>query len=226
MKKSKRNCIILGGGGHARVLIDALQFDENVVILGILDPDPELEGKEILGIHVLGSDNLLPHLIQKGLTHFLVGVGTVGDDSLRYRLYLYGLTSGLEPQSVKHPSAVISKWAKLGRGYQIMAQSIVNAGVTIGENVILNSGAIVEHDCILGNHIHIATGAHLASTVTVGDHVHIGVGASIRQCISIGKGAVVGGGAMVVNDVSPRTIVVGNPARPLIKGNLKKKLNY
>lgn len=208
-------CIILGGGGHAHVLIDSMQMSGAALPYAILDPNHTQWGQRILNVPILGDDDLLPELIKRGANCFAVGLGGIGDNRPRQRLFELGLAYDLKPITVVHPSAVLSKWAEVGSGAQILPGSIINAGAKLGVNVIVNSGAIVEHDCILDDHVHIATGAHLASTVQVGVGVHIGAGATVRQCLTIGAGAIVGAGAVVVKDVPPNTVVVGVPAAPL-----------
>jgi len=208
-------CVILGGGGHARVLIDCIEVEGRVQLHGILDPDQRSWGQTVLGVPILGSDELLADMMASGVNYFAVGLGGTGDNGPRQRLFELGLSYDLKPLMIKHPTVILSPWCKVGEGSQLLPGSIVNAGAELGINVIINTGAIIEHDCLIGNHVHVATGARLASTVRVGDGAHIGAGATVRQCITIGEGAIVGAGAVVVKDVPPRIVVAGVPARPL-----------
>ena len=201
------------------MLIDSLWASGAATPYAVLDPDRSLWGKELLGVSILGGDELLPELVSQGVTCFVVGVGAIGDNRPRRRLFELGMAHGSTPLTVCHPSAVCSQWARIGAGSVILPVAIVNAGAILGINVIVNTGAIVEHDCMIGDHVHIATGARLASTVRVGAGAHIGAGATGRQRISIGEGALVGAGAVVVKDVLPRTVVVGVPARLLRETN-------
>lgn len=210
-------CVVLGGGGHARVLVDGIRSSGAADLVGVLDSDRTLWGKKLLDVPILGGDDLLPELVRKGTTHFAVGLGAVKDNRPRARLFELGVKHGLIPLTVIHPSAVCSSWAKLGAGSVLFPKAVVNAGAVLGRNVIVNTGAIVEHDCILGDHVHVATGAELASTVRVDSFAHIGAGATVRQCLSIGEGAVVAAGAVVVDAVNPWTVVMGVPARPVTK---------
>ncbi len=206
--------ILFGAGGHARVLVDALIEGGAELPIGALTPDQTQWGGDVYGVPILGDDTLLASLIeQHRLTHFIVGVGSVKDARVRLRIYELGIKHGLQPLTVRHPSAVISMRVESGAGVQWLAASVVNAGAVIGNNVIINTGAIVEHDCRIGDHVHVATGARLAGSVIVGDGAHIGIGASIRQGIVIGQGAVVGAGAVVVKNVRDGSTVVGVPAR-------------
>ena len=205
----------LGAGGHAKVVIEILHCHESYELIGLLDPKPELQGKNVLGVPVLGGDDLLPTLKRDGICHFFVGLGSIRDTRPRQRLYELALQHGMRPVDAVHPQAVISPSAEIGEGITIMAGAVINACARLGVNVIVNTGVVVEHDCVIGDHVHIATGAQLASTVRVGAGAHIGAGATVRQRITIGVGAIVGAGAVVVKDVPPHTVVVGVPARPL-----------
>lgn len=208
-------CVILGGGGHARVLIDCLQLSGAAQIYGVLDPERERWGQTLQGVPILGGDDLLVEMAERGVEYFAIGLGGSGDNRPRRRLFDLASSFGLRPVSVYHPTAIISPHAVIDAGCQLLPGSIVNAGAQLGVNVIVNSGAIVEHDCVIEAHVHIATGAKLASTVRVADGAHIGAGATVRQCVTIGAGAIVGAGAVVVNDVPPGVVVVGVPARTL-----------
>lgn len=207
----------LGAGGHAKVIIEVLQSKDGVELVGLTDSNLLLHGSKVLDVKVLGDDDQLPALIQQGITKFFVGVGSVGDASLRRRLFTLGKAHRLEPLIIIHPHAVISPSAHLGEGTVVFAGVVINAEARIGKNVIINTGAIVEHDCVIGDHVHIATGARLAGAVTVGEGAHIGIGATARQGIKIGKNAVVGAGAVVIKDVADDTTMIGVPAKPLSK---------
>jgi sugar O-acyltransferase (sialic acid O-acetyltransferase NeuD family) len=211
----RERIIGIGAAGHAKVLIEILRARDQYDLVGLLDVAPELKGKFVLGVPVLGDDSLLPSLRQQGVRRFFVGVGSTGDASNRQRLYREGLTFEMEPVSLIHPSAIISPSVEMGKGSMIMAGVIINACVRLGDNVIVNTGAVVDHDCWLADHVHVATGACLSGTVRVGEGAHIGAGAVIRHNINIGPHAIVGAGAAVVRDVVASEVVAGVPARVL-----------
>jgi len=205
----------LGAGGHARVVIEILQCGNIYEIAGLLDSRPDLQGKNVLGVPILGDDDMLPELMREGVEHFFVGVGSVGDSAPRRNLFEKAVGLGMEPVSAVHPQAVVSPSAELGTGVTVMAGAVVNACARLGMNVIVNTSAVVEHDCALGEHVHIATGAKLAGGVQVAAGAHVGAGATVLESINIGEDAVVGAGAVVVRDVAPAVTVVGCPARLL-----------
>lgn len=214
-KRAIARYVILAGGGHAKVLIDCLRASRQAEPTAILDANPALWGQKLLGISVKGGDGVLSTLRRQGVEYFIVGLGGVGDNNPRRKLFEKALAAGLRPLTVRHPSAVCSPEAEIGEGSVLFPQCVVNAYARLGKNVIVNSGAIVEHDCQIGDHVHVASAACLASTVRVGCGAHIGAGAVVRQGLSIGDEAVVGAGAVVVKNVLSREVVVGVPARPL-----------
>lgn len=206
-------CVVLGAGGHARVVIDAMQAGASARPVAALDANQALWGTNVLGVPVLGGDERLSQLAQQQIRHFVIGVGGVGDNQPRRQLFERAMRAGLRPLIVRHPSAVCSSWAIIGDGCVLLPGSVVNAGACLGVNVIVNSGAIIEHDCRIGSHVHVATRAVLAGAVSVESLAHLGAGAVVRQHLSIGEGAIVGAGAVVVTDVQPWTVVTGVPAR-------------
>jgi UDP-perosamine 4-acetyltransferase len=205
----------LGAGGHAKVVIEILRAGSSAELVGLLDPRPDLWGTEVLGVPVLGGDELLPSQYDAGVTHVFIGLGGADRTDHRRRLYEKAVAAGFSPVAAVHPSAVVSSSALIGSGPTIGATAVVNADARLGDDVIVNTGAIVEHDCVLGDHVHVASGARLASGVVVSDGAHVGLGASVRQGITIGPEAVVGAGAVVVRDVPAGTVVAGVPAREL-----------
>lgn len=207
-------CVILGGGGHARVVIDALRVSEAAVPHAVLDADQRLWGTRLLEVPVRGGDDLIDVMKREGVTHFVMGLGGVGDNAPRQCLFDATLRAGLQPLTICHPSAVCSPAATIGEGSMIFALAVINAGAALGRNVIVNTGAIVEHDCIIEDHAHVATGARLCGAVRVGRSAHIGAGATVRQSCIIGEGAVVGAHALVLEAVASRTVVAGVPAHP------------
>jgi UDP-perosamine 4-acetyltransferase len=214
--EADRVCVILGGGGHARALLDLLRSSSVAVPFAILEADPTRWGQEVHGVPVPGGDDLLAALAAEGRVNcFAVGLGGVGNNTPRQRLFELGLAAGLAPLTLIHPRAICSAWSEIGAGAQLMPGCIVNADARIGRNVIVNCGAVVEHDGEIGDHAHIATGATLAGHVLVGTGSHVGVGASVRQGVRIGRNVIVGAGAAVVHDVPDDVVVVGVPARIL-----------
>ncbi len=205
----------LGAGGHAKALIETIRLRGEYQLAGLLDPDLQKWGTQVLGVPVLGDDRLLSELASQGICHAFIGLGGTKNTKPRQSLYQKAVEYGFKLPSIVHPSAIISPSARIGPGANILLGAIINADARLGQNVIINSGAIVEHDCVIEDHVHIASGAQLAGGVSVGAGAHIGLGASVRQEIRIGEKAIVGAGAVVVKDVPSNVVAVGVPANTI-----------
>ncbi len=207
-----RACVVLGAGGHAKVVLETLRKEGKCKPVGLTDL--RAKGK-LLGVPILGDDSVLPGLRKKGTRAFVVGVGGVPDNHPRAAVFQHGLDAGLTPISTVHPSAVVSPSASVGAGTMILARALVNAGAEIGRNVIVNSAAVVEHDVRIADHAHVCPGAVVCGEARIGEGAFVGAGAVVIQGVRIGAWAVVGAGAVVVRDVPDAGRVVGAPARPL-----------
>ena len=196
--------ILIGGGGHAKVIIDCVHAGGDQVV-GILDDalDP---GTEILGVPVLGKTAECCNFPDK---KFLIAIG-----SNAVRRKIDGLWN-LNWYTAVHPAAVVSPYARLGEGSVVMPGAVINAGAVVGRHCIVNSGAVVEHDNCLEDYVHVSPAAALGGTVRVGQCSHIGIGAAVRNNISICADAVIGAGAVVVKNIEEAGTYVGVPARRL-----------
>jgi UDP-perosamine 4-acetyltransferase len=211
MTKKLDEIILLGGGGHAKVLIDLINTSMQFEISGILDTQLEI-GTKVLNVPVLGDDDLLSGLYSKGIKNVCIAIGSVKDNARRRILFDKVKQMGFLVPYLLHPQAIISKNVRFSEGVQIMAGVNVQTDSLFKENTIINTGAIIEHDCSIGSHVHICPGAVISGGCTVGDGAFIGAGATIMQEINIGKCVTVAAGAVVVKDVPDRSMVKGVPA--------------
>jgi len=208
----ENRCIIIGGGGHAKVVIELLRLDGRYLPFVVTDSNKSRWGESVLEVPVAGGDEKLAELGENGIRHFVIGIGSVRSNELRSKLYDLACDYGLNPVTVSHPTAKISEGSKIGMGTVLMAGSIVNIDVAIGNNCVINSGAIVEHDCQVSDHAYLSPGVCLASSVVVEEGAFIGIGAVIKQGVRVARRAVVGAGSVVLHDVPAETTVVGIPA--------------
>jgi UDP-perosamine 4-acetyltransferase len=208
-------CVILGGGGHAKVVIEALRAEGRLEPAAIVDASLERKGQSVFGVPIVGDDSSLAPLLASGVTHAVAGVGGIADNTPRRNVMLKAREAGFHLAGVIHPSAILSPSAQIADTAQILAGAVIGADAVIEEGVVVNTRAVVEHDGRVDLYAHVATGAVLAGGVTVSILAHVGAGAVVRQKITIGVGAVIGAGAVVVKDVPDGQVVVGVPARPL-----------
>ncbi len=203
--------IIIGAGGHAGVLIDALLIN-SVDIIGITDPNPKKTGRSILDVPVLGNDDALERY-SPGTVQLVNGIGTASSTARRKLIYRSFKIKGYTFASVVHPSALIARNVYLAEGVQIMAGTVIQTGSSIGENTIVNTRAAVDHDCKIDAHCHLAPGAILCGGVEIGGEVVVGSSATVLPNIKVGRSATIAAGAVVVRDLPPEKIAAGIPAK-------------
>ena len=207
MKKT----IIIGSGGHAKVLIDAL-LQSGQHIYALTDSNTQLKGEKVFGIPIIGNDK---KILSYDPTEILLinGLGSTHSTALRQKIYNYWTSQGYQFGTVIHPTAVISQLVSLEAGVQVLANSVINAGATIAPNCIINTAAVVEHDCQIAKDVHIAPNATVLGGVKIGAASHIGAGAIILQNLVVGERCLVGAGAVVVESVETEQRVLGIPAK-------------
>ncbi len=211
-----RKIIILGGGGHAKVLIDIILISTSYEIIGIIDPRIK-ESSEVCGVPVIGNDDMLSELYAQGIENVAIGIGSIRDNHNRKSLYRKIKQIGFYTPSLIHLRSIISKRSQVADGAQIMAGVIIGSDSLIGNNTIINTGAIIEHDCIINSHVHICSGVVISGGCNVEEGAFIGAGSIIIQGVKIGSNAVVAAGAVVINDVPDNTQVFGVPAKTKIE---------
>lgn len=203
--------LLLGAGSHGRLLSEQLESDSNLQMSGFTDPDVQRE--TIRGYEVLGTDEDVPTLFEKGV--FDVALVGVGDSNLDIRRELKDRLKewGVPMLTFAHESSVVAESAQLGNGTVVLPQSYVGTNTVIGDNVVVYSSVTIEHDCEVASDAYLSPGAVLCGNVSVGKQALIGANATILPGCTVGDEAVVGAGAVVTQDVSAGEQVTGIPAK-------------
>jgi UDP-perosamine 4-acetyltransferase len=200
--------VVLGAGGHAKVVIELIRSAGAYEVVALLDAD--ITPRRVLGVPVVGDDAELERLRREGIAHAFVALG---GNSLRARVAADAHALGYDLINAVSPSAVISPTARLGAGIAVMAGAAINAEAQVHDLAIVNTRAAIDHDCVLGEACHVGPGSALAGGVTVGREAFLGAGTVAIPGVSIGEGAVIGAGACIVKDIPPRVLALGVPAR-------------
>jgi sugar O-acyltransferase (sialic acid O-acetyltransferase NeuD family) len=206
--------ILIGAGGHAKVLLDLLGLLGRTVLF-VTDRNVRSHGQKLGSVEVRGHDELIFDFDPKQV-RLVNAVGSIGPPLLRRDIYQRFRARGYDFDTLIHPTAVVSESARIESGVQIMAGAVIQTTCSIGENSLINTRASVDHDCVIGPHVHIGPGVTISGDVRVDQTVHIGTGATVIQGIQIGREAMIAAGAAVVSDVSAGQRVAGVPARQFV----------
>lgn len=204
-----KKVVILGAGGHSKVIADIIEKSGDLV-LGFLD-DNKVIGETIMKDYKVIGKVAECEKIQSN-NESLYFIIAIGDNHVRkqlqqkYRLNYY---------TAIHPSANIGIEVQIGQGSVIMVNACINANTKIGKNCIINTGAIIEHDNLIEDYVHISPNATLCGTVKVGTFTHIGAGAIIKNNIVITEDCMIGAGAVVIRNIQEKGTYVGVPAKKI-----------
>ena len=204
--KSAGKVFIIGGGGHGKVVLEALTAS-GLEVAAFLDKDPKKQDTFLMETPILDPDIVLSD-VDPATIELAIGIGHV-----RRGQFEALKEKGFNFVTIIHPSAIIARDVKLGEGAQLMAGAIVQPGVEIGLNTVLNTGCRIDHDCKIGAHSFIAPGATLCGGVNIGESTHIGAGSVIIENVSMGKNTIVGAGAAVTHNFEHGITASGVPAR-------------
>jgi sugar O-acyltransferase (sialic acid O-acetyltransferase NeuD family) len=175
---------------------------------------PEKVGQSVFGITIVGSDEHIPELFERGYRQAIVTVGSVGAPQTRVELFRLLKSNGFTLPAVIDKTAVLSQNDTLvGEGVFIGKGAIINTGVNLGECCIINSGAIIDHDSKIGRFVHVGPGVSISGDAIIGDYSHIGTGSAVLQSIRIGANTIIGAGSVVTRDMPEGVIAFGNPCK-------------
>lgn len=204
--RERSRVAVLGGGGHAKVVIGTLRTAGWTAMVA-LDDNPSTWGTSLLGVPVRGPVASLADHDVDGV------VVAIGSNDARSRVV--SAAGDVEWVTIIHPSATIDASVVLGAGTVVFAGAVIQPDARLGSHVIVNTSATVDHDCVIDDFVHLAPGVHLAGDVHVGRGAFLGIGSVAIPGRRIGPNAIVGAGGVVIRDVAAGAVVVGVPARSI-----------
>lgn len=195
-----KEVVIIGAGGHGRVVADIVKSSGDIV-LGFLDDG------NVSGVTLLGK---VEDCVKYKDKYIFIAIGNNDVRCIIAEKY-----KGLNYYTAIHPTAVVGSDAEICKGTCLMPYSVVNSGAIIGEHCIINTHATVEHDCRVDDFVHVSPGAVLCGTVSVGKKSHIGAGATVRNNLTVCENVTVGAGGAVVKNIDMAGTYVGVPAKKI-----------
>lgn len=218
MEETKK-ILLIGAGGHCLSVLDSLLSSYHYQDIGIIDKkfnsDEKIDNKKnmIMGIPIVGNDEELEKLFNQGYKEAFITVGSVGNVSLRKKLYYKIKEIGFKIPNIIDNTSVVSNSTSLGEGIYIGKKAVINACTKIGNLAIINTSSTIEHECEIKDFVHVAPSSVLCGNVYIGSETHIGAGSVIKQRVHIGAKTMIGMGSVVLKDMKDNTIAYGNPCR-------------
>jgi sugar O-acyltransferase (sialic acid O-acetyltransferase NeuD family) len=222
--------ILLGYGGNVVDLLDMVDDLNDAAgaagphgreappyeVLGFLDNRDELQDRSFHGVPMLGRFADARRLVDRTpAVRFTTWIGRV--DTYQRRPRMIG-SLGLPPErfaTLMHPTASVSRRARVGRGVLIYPHCTVSSSAVIDDHVVVLPHAVISHDCRLEEYAVVTSSVTVGSEAQVGRCCYLGTHCCMLPGVRIGEGSLVGIGGVVLRDVAPYTVVVGNPARRL-----------
>lgn len=205
-----KKIVLIGAGGHCKVIIDIIKSANEYQIVGITDKSAK---GNLLNIPIIGDDSVLQNIYDNGTKYAFIGLGALDNINVRNIICDKLRKIGFKLPVLIHRNSIVSPYVKIGDGTCVMAGTVINAGTHISENCIINTGSIIEHDCKIGHNTHVSPNSSIAGGVTIGFNTHVGIGSSIIQSKVIGNNATIGAGAVVIDDIPDNSTAVGVPAK-------------
>jgi sugar O-acyltransferase (sialic acid O-acetyltransferase NeuD family) len=206
-----KDIVVIGGGGHAKVVISILRKLNQFRVLGYTD---RKDNGALLEVPYLGDDSELTELtISRRTLGAVIGVGQLGLGQARCKLWERVSAAGLSFPVIISPSAIVNEGVELAEAAVVMDRAVINSGAVVGTGSIVNTGAIVEHDTVLSDWVHIAPGATISGGTRIGSRCTVGAGAVVIEGKTIAGDCIIGAGAVVTRDIVEAGVYVGCPAR-------------
>ena len=211
-KNAKSRLVVLGTGGHAKVVLEILESIGVHEIVGVCSGDPEAPDR-VAGYPFLGDFDILPELRRTGVEHAAIGIGGWTDNDFRRQVFSDVKAMGFRPVTAVHPTAVVARNVEIGEGSIVGSGAVVMTEAVIGRDTIVSSGSLVGHETTIRDHVLISGGVKVGANVDIEDGAVIAFGATVVSRLTVGENALVAAGAVVVRDVPARLRVFGVPAR-------------
>lgn len=211
--KAESDLLIVGGGGHGRVVAETARLTQHFSNIVVIDP-LQSTNWPLPSFKCVQSESMVDASPESWSF-----VPAVGDSYLRKKLYSKYVGMGFQPATIIHPKASVSCSASIGKGVVVFAGAVIAAMSQVGDCAIINHNAVVEHDCVVGSFAHIAPGAVMGGSSKLGDGSFLGACANLRHKAEVAKDVVIGNGAAVVSNISLAGTYVGVPAKKLFSSS-------
>jgi sugar O-acyltransferase (sialic acid O-acetyltransferase NeuD family) len=183
-------------------------------VIGFVDDNMALKGKDVHGINVLGGREIF----QKYADAKVLAVPGNPSQYLQRKQMIEQL--GVAPDrfaTVIHSSVFLSADASVGCNSLVMPNVVLNEGASIAAHCVILPNTVISHDSSVGAYGCVGSNVSISGSVVIDEQCYIGSGTSIKDQVSIGARSHVGIGSNVLSSVPAGEVWAGNPARFLRK---------
>lgn len=207
-----KDIVVIGSGGFSKQVIEIIEqlnlINPEYKLLGIIDDNKSLVGTKVLGYEVIGDTDYIKQLSKQ---QKIQGVIAIADGEIKERISRK--LTDVQWINLIHPSAVVSKYTKLGHGNIICAGVVINPESKIGNHSHINIGSTLGHDVLMSDYVTVMPGSRISGNVTLKSKSMVGTGATIIQGLIIEENVVLGAGTVVTKNTEPNYVYVGVPAK-------------
>ncbi|KNC91469.1 NeuD/PglB/VioB family sugar acetyltransferase [Trabulsiella odontotermitis] len=212
-RSSIKPIVVIGGGGHASVIVDILKQQKRE-IAAIISPDDVSGRKVFKDIDILQHDADISLFKQEDVV-LINGIGALPGSAVRMKVNEFFKNRGYTFETLVADTAYVSPYAILSEGVQIFHGAIVQPGAVIQSHSVINTRAVIEHDVKLGEYNFVSPGAVVCGQCRTDANVFIGAGATVIQNIKLGAGSAIMANALVTENILPNQKVYA--ARAVIR---------
>ncbi|ADV50400.1 sugar O-acyltransferase, sialic acid O-acetyltransferase NeuD family [Cellulophaga algicola DSM 14237] len=207
-----KKIIVFGASGHAKVVIDIIEEQNQYEIFGLID-SYKAKDSCLFEYKILGSEDALKKIVSDNNIYGIVIA--IGDNCTRKSIVnkVRTICPDLHFINAIHPNAILGKNVALGEGNVIMPGVIVNSDTTIGDSCIVNTNASVGHDSILKDFSSVSPGVKIGGNLELGFCSAISIGATVIENITIGDHTIIGAAAVVTKNFPDCVVAYGSPAK-------------
>ncbi|HHT96070.1 MAG TPA: acetyltransferase [Clostridiaceae bacterium] len=204
-----KNLVIIGAGGHGKVVADIATKMKCWDSIRFLDDNKSITN--CLGFDVVGQ--ISDAIKYRDCSDFFVAIG---NNNIREKIQEDLIRRGFKIAILLHPSAIIGTSVDIGIGTAIMAGAIINSSSKIGNGCIINTNSSLDHDNVVGDYVHVSPGVKTGGNINIGRLTWLGIGSVVSNSISICSSCKTGAGAVVVRDITEPGTYVGVPVRRIV----------
>lgn len=208
-----RQAIVIGTGGHSRVILSILKECRNHDIIGLLDLNKPNNEESIMDVPVIGSASSLDeYQDSSSLDLFLA----IGNNKIRSEWWKKISKMGLKIPNLISPHAVIDSTAEIGVSNVICANAFIGPDAVLQNNNLVNTGAVIEHEVSVGSNCHFAPSSTVAGRTVIKDNCFVGAGATVIDSITVESEVTIGAGSTVIGNIFEKnSTYVGTPAKKI-----------